>query len=144
LPLTLFSPRLMCLALTISSGKKSSLRFINASSSRQSSVWMISSNVNDLPCVSIRARSTPHQPFLANTSEERLSPGQIVPVEIPIWPTGMFWHAGEQLRVVVAGYNLKGPMFPGMPLAPTRNKGEHIIHTGGEYDSHLLVPMIPG
>jgi hypothetical protein len=29
-----------------------------------------------------------------------------------------------------------------MPLAPTRNKGEHIIHTGGQYDAHLLVPKI--
>ena len=24
-----------------------------------------------------------------------------------------------------------------------RNKGQHIIHTGGKYDSHLLVPVIP-
>ena len=56
----------------------------------------------------------------------------------------MLWHAGEQLRLLVAGYNLKGPMFPGMPLAPTRNRGEHIIHTGGNFDSHLLVPVIEG
>ena len=84
------------------------------------------------------------QPFLLHTAEEFLSPGQIVPVDIPIWPTGMKWHAGEQLKLIVSGYNLKGPMFPGMPLAPTRNKGEHVIHTGGKYDSHLLVPVIPG
>jgi hypothetical protein len=24
-----------------------------------------------------------------------------------------------------------------------RNRGEHIIHTGGKYDSHLVVPRIP-
>ncbi len=89
------------------------------------------------------ARSTADRPCLLHTSEELLSPGEIVPVEIPIWPTGMLWHAGEQLRVTVAGYNLKGPMFPGMSLAPTRNRGEHIIHAGGQYDSHLLVPRIP-
>jgi predicted acyl esterase len=88
-------------------------------------------------------RSEPHRPFLAHTLEKLLSSDEVVPVEIPIWPTGMLWHAGEQLRVIVAGYNLRGPMFPGMPLAPTRNKGEHIIHTGGQYDSHLLVPIIP-
>ena len=23
------------------------------------------------------------------------------------------------------------------------NKGQHVIHTGGRYDSHLLVPVIP-
>jgi predicted acyl esterase len=24
----------------------------------------------------------------------------------------------------------------------TRNAGEHVLHTGGRYDSHLLVPVI--
>jgi hypothetical protein len=24
-----------------------------------------------------------------------------------------------------------------------RNKGQHVIHTGGQYDSYLLVPVIP-
>jgi predicted acyl esterase len=86
--------------------------------------------------------STPSRPYHTYQVEELLSPGQIVPVEIPIYPVGMRWHGGEQLRVIVAGYDLKGPVFPGMPLAPTRNRGEHIIHTGGAYDSHLLVPMM--
>ncbi len=88
-------------------------------------------------------RSTPEQPYMTHILEERLSPGQIVPVDIPIWPTGMRWQVGQQLRLIIAGYNLKGPMFPGMPLAPTRNRGEHIIHTGGTFDSHLLVPVVP-
>jgi len=26
----------------------------------------------------------------------------------------------------------------------TRNAGTHVIHTGGKYDSHILVPVIPG
>ena len=24
-----------------------------------------------------------------------------------------------------------------------RNQGRHVIHTGGRYDSHLLVPVVP-
>ncbi len=24
----------------------------------------------------------------------------------------------------------------------TRNRGEHVIHTGGDFDSHLLVPVL--
>ena len=89
------------------------------------------------------ARSTPSEPYLTHTIEELLSPGEIVPVEIPIWPTGMRWRAGEQLYVVVAGYNQATSAMAGLPKMITRNKGEHIIHTGGKYDSHLLVPMIP-
>lgn len=88
-------------------------------------------------------RSTPSQPYQSHVVEELFSPGQIVPVEIPVYPIGMRWSVGEQLRVIVAGYDLIGPALPGIPLAPTRNKGEHIIHTGGKYDSHLLVPAIP-
>jgi len=25
----------------------------------------------------------------------------------------------------------------------TRNAGEHVIHTGGKFDSHLLIPVLP-
>ena len=55
----------------------------------------------------------------------------------------MRFHAGVQLRLIVAEHDLIGPAIPGIPLHPTRNKDEHIIHAGGKYDSHLLVPAIP-
>ena len=88
------------------------------------------------------ARSTPSEPYLTHRAEEFLSPGQIVPVEIGIWPAGMRWHAGEQLRVSVAGYNLTPLPVAGINPPVLRNKGEHIIHTGGKFDSHLVVPVI--
>jgi predicted acyl esterase len=87
-------------------------------------------------------RSTPSIPYHTHAVEELIAPGQIVPVEIPINPIGMRWHAGEQLCLTVAGFDLIGPLLPGIPVAPIRNKGEHIIHTGGKYDSHLLVPTV--
>ncbi len=87
-------------------------------------------------------RSIPSQPFHTHGVEELLNPGEIVPVEIPVNPIGMRFHAGEQLRLIVAGHDPVGPMLPGIPPAPTRNKGWHVIHTGGKYDSYLLVPVI--
>lgn len=87
-------------------------------------------------------RSTPSKPYQTHAVEELLGPGQIVSAEIPIYPTGMRWHAGEQLRVIVAGYDPVGLLLPGIPPAPTRNRGVHVIHTGGKYDSHLLVPIV--
>jgi predicted acyl esterase len=71
--------------------------------------------------------------------------GQIVPVEISLLPTSICYHAGEQLSVMVQGYNLidLSAMLPGIAAAPMCNRGVHIIHTGGKYDSHLLVPVIP-
>ena len=93
------------------------------------------------------ARSTPWQPFHPHQREELLAPGEIVPVEIEIWPSSTLFRAGERMRVVVMG---KDPFPPsdapgvGIALHPvTRNAGKHIIHTGGRYDSHILVPVIP-
>ena len=88
-------------------------------------------------------RSTASEPFLTHRRELLLSTGQVVPVDIPIWPIGMRWHAGEQLRLIVAGHNLTPIPLPGIKPPLLRSKGEHIIHTGGNYDSHLLVPVIP-
>lgn len=87
--------------------------------------------------------STEAEPVQANDSEQRLTPGDIVPVEIPIWPTSRFLHAGERLRVVVSGHYVRQPGWIEPFAWDTRNDGEHIIHTGGTYDSHLLTPQIP-
>jgi uncharacterized protein len=89
------------------------------------------------------ALSTEAEPVQANTRDQRLTPGQIVPVDIPIWPTSRFFHAGERLRVVVSGHYVREPGWFERFAWDTRNEGEHVIHTGGTYDSHLLVPEIP-
>jgi uncharacterized protein len=40
-------------------------------------------------------RSTPSEPFLSHASEDVLTPGECVPVELSLWPTSMLVHAGE-------------------------------------------------
>ncbi|WP_273735299.1 CocE/NonD family hydrolase [Mycolicibacterium septicum] len=87
-------------------------------------------------------RSTPFAPVTAHLNEQLLEPGQIVPVDIAIWPSSRVWFPGERLRVVVGGR--RDPAWF-LPFAwELRNRGEHVIHAGGKYDSHLLVPVIPG
>ena len=92
-------------------------------------------------------RSKPHQPVHPHLREQRLQAGEIVPVEIEIWPSSTMFRAGEQMRVVVMGSDPFPPLQdPGIGIAlhpETRNAGRHIIHTGGQYDSHILVPVIP-
>jgi predicted acyl esterase len=93
-------------------------------------------------------RSTPWFPYHPHDKEELLKPGQPVPVDIEIRPMGIRWHKGEKLKLIIAGYNVlsrfrQGP--PGgtnLPGPATRNKGNHIIHTGGRYDSYLLMPKV--
>jgi predicted acyl esterase len=92
------------------------------------------------------ARSTPEQPVHPHTREQRLSPGERVPVDIEIWPSSTRFRKGERLRVIVCGQDVQQEGPPNAPFArheDTRNRGTHVIHAGGPYDSHLLVPVIP-
>jgi predicted acyl esterase len=93
-------------------------------------------------------KSRPERPIHTHRRELMLQPGEIVPLDIEIWPSSTFFRAGERLRVVVKGSDIYPypDRAPGLPLAlheDTRNQGEHVIHAGGQYDSHLLVPVIP-
>ena len=90
-------------------------------------------------------RSTPYQPYHKHQREIKLKVGEIVPVEIEIWPSSTLFERGEKLRVIVQGsdiYSYPNERHTNAHTA-TVNKGEHIIHTGDRYDSHLLVPVIP-
>ena len=75
-----------------------------------------------------------------------LSPGERVAVDIEIWPSSTHFAAGQALRVIVQGQDIVTQGLPNSPLMrheATRNRGTHVIHTGAEFDSHLLVPVIP-
>ena len=90
-------------------------------------------------------RSTPYQPWHTHEREQRLEGGQIVPVDIEIWPSGTSFEAGETLRLTVQGTDLRTYDFLPYVWHPSdRNKGRHALHTGGRHDAHLLVPVIPG
>jgi predicted acyl esterase len=90
-------------------------------------------------------KSTPSQPYHKHEKEIKLKPGEIVPVEIEIWPSSTLFDKGEKLRLVVQGSDIYFYPEEMHTNGHTRtiNKGRHIIHTGGKYDSHLLVPVIP-
>jgi uncharacterized protein len=88
-------------------------------------------------------KSTPHQPAYPHAREQKLKAGEIVPVEIELWPHGMIWEAGQKITLSVTGHNLRPEIIWMTPAWKTLNKGEIVIHTGGQFDSHLLVPFIP-
>jgi len=92
------------------------------------------------------ARSRPWQPWHTHAREQRLEPGVPVALDVEIWPSGTHFHAGETLRLVIQGSDVN--TYPRPLIASlhedTRNRGHHRIHTGGDHDSHLLVPVVPG
>ena len=90
-------------------------------------------------------RSTPWQPVHSHDREEPLTPAMPVPVDIELWPSSTLFRAGETLRLVVQGSDIYTDAAPGLPFARherLRNRGRHILRTGGRFDSHLLVPFI--
>ncbi len=86
--------------------------------------------------------STHFQPVQAHQKDEKLKPGEIVPVDIEIWPHSRIWHKGQQLRVRVSPNYIREGWFEPF-FWDVDNKGRHVIHTGGKYDSYLQIPVIP-
>jgi len=89
-------------------------------------------------------RSRPWQPVLAHRRELPLAAGQIVPLEVEILPSGTLFRPGETLRLVIQGrdvYRYPRPLIQAWH-DDSVNRGPHVIHAGGEYDSHLLVPTL--
>jgi putative CocE/NonD family hydrolase len=86
-------------------------------------------------------QSTDAQPVLTGRSHMPLAPSQIVPVDIALYPSSTFFAAGESLELIVSSDEI-------IPSPPYRkdvsfNRGIHVFHCGGDFDSHLLVPIIP-
>ena len=85
-------------------------------------------------------RSTDYHPVLKGTSEHKLTPGQIVPVDIELYPSATFFAAGEAIQLIVSANEI-------IPSPPYRrvvdyNRGLHVFHFGGEYDAFLQVPEV--
>jgi predicted acyl esterase len=84
--------------------------------------------------------STAWQPVQKFQGGKKLKPGEIVPVEIALLPSSTLFRKGESLRLFIQGH------------CPTDhwvvfydwliNKGSHVIHTGGRYDSYLQIPLV--
>jgi uncharacterized protein len=89
-------------------------------------------------------RSTPWQPVLRHTRALPLTAGEPTCLEIEIWPSGTRFEAGEGLRLVVQGRDVYD--YPPELMADrhreTVNRGAHRLFSGGQFDSHLLVPVV--
>jgi len=85
--------------------------------------------------------STEWHPVQKGTSELLLKPGEIVPVDIELYPSSTFFAAGESLQLILASDEIISS--PPYGKSAVINNGDHVLHFGGKYDSYLLVPTIP-
>jgi predicted acyl esterase len=85
------------------------------------------------------SRSTPLRPWHRHTRAQKLSPGEIVPVEIEIWPSATLFEAGATLQLTIQGHD--AAKYPAFRHSKLVNRGWHTIFTGGAHDSSLTVPL---
>lgn len=87
------------------------------------------------------AASTDDIPVHSFDRVEKLTAGEVVCLEIALFPVGLALHAGEQLRLTVSAHHLFGGVMPGIVNVQGSNLGRHVVHTGGDYASYLQIPM---
>lgn len=80
-------------------------------------------------------------PYHPHVTEQRLCAGQIAEAELGFAAIGMRFHAGETLRLAVAGKNITAGQPPTVDPVKLRNQGRHILHTGPQTDSRLVLPL---
>ncbi len=88
------------------------------------------------------ALSKPGRPYHKHTRRHYLKPGEIVKVDVEIWPTSMVFARGHRLQLDVQprdGLGSQGYMH----YHADYNTGTNTIHAGGDKESYLLLPVIP-
>ncbi len=108
-------------------------------------------------------RSLPYRPYHPHDSAQPLTPGEVVSLDVEIWPTSVVVPAGYRLALTVQGRDFE---FPGEGPWPTtygvEMKGHGMflhrdpddrpanvfggtttLWSGPEHPSHLLLPVIP-
>lgn len=87
--------------------------------------------------------SKPHWHIHDHTREAKIVPGEIVKLEIMLWPAAIGFEAGEKLIFRVAGHQMTLAEFPELRGGfTTLNQGRHFVHVGGQYESRVEIPFV--
>ncbi len=84
----------------------------------------------------------PYRPYHKHTRRLYLTPGEIVKVDVEVWPTSMVFKRGHRIRLDVQPRDGVGSASY-MHYHADYNAGTNTIYAGGEYESYLLLPVIP-
>jgi predicted acyl esterase len=84
----------------------------------------------------------PYRPYHRHRRRRYLKPGEIVEVQVEIWPTSMVFKKGHRIRLDVQprdGVGSQGYMH----YHADYNTGTNTVYAGGDKPSYLLLPVIP-
>jgi uncharacterized protein len=84
----------------------------------------------------------PYRPYHKHTRRLYLKPGEIVQVQVEIWPTSMVFRQGHRIRLDVQPRDGAGSAGY-LHYHADYNTGHNTIYSGGAHESYLLLPVIP-
>jgi hypothetical protein len=108
--------------------------------------------------------SKPYRPYHTHTKKQPLKPGEVVMLDIEIWPTSIVVPAGYRIALTVRGKDYVYPGGGGGRLSNFKNEltgcgpflhhdprdrpaeiftGVTGLHFGGSARPYLLLPVIP-
>ena len=83
------------------------------------------------------SKSTKTWSTLSHEKVQKVTPGEVVRLDVQMWPTGVVFDAGEKLILKISGEKIGIAALPHLPKAVNENKGQHVIHVGGESGASL-------
>jgi predicted acyl esterase len=88
------------------------------------------------------ALSLPYRPYHSHDEREWLKRGEIVQLQVEIWPTCMVFRKGHRIRLDVQPRDGVGSA-PYTHYSADYNTGQNTVYTGGSTASYMLLPVIP-
>jgi uncharacterized protein len=88
------------------------------------------------------ALTLPYRPYHKHQRRLYLKPGEVVQVQVEIWPTSMVFKKGHHIRLDVQPRDGAGSAGY-LHYHADYNTGMNTVHAGGKYESYLLLPVIP-
>jgi predicted acyl esterase len=109
--------------------------------------------------------SLPYRPYHTHDAKQPLKPGEIVALDVEIWPTSIVVPAGHRMALTVRGRDYEWQKTSGARLSNFKNEllgcgpflhndprdrpeavfgGKVTLHMGPQHESYILLPVIPG
>ena len=105
-----------------------------------------------------------YRPYHAHDEAQPLAPGQVVPLDVELWPTSIVVPAGHRLALTVRGRDYEWQSSTGARLSNFKNElrgcgpflhddprdrppaifgGRTTLHTGPQQPAYVLLPVVP-
>jgi uncharacterized protein len=88
-------------------------------------------------------KSLPYRPYHTHDERQWLKPGEIVQCHVEIWPSCMVFKRGHRIRLDVQPRDGVGASVYRHYPADYNIGARNTVHTGGDRQGYLLLPVIP-